>query len=684
MKQFKTIMCLFTLVFAFAFIAQAQEKSAEPSAVELETTVVTATKSPRTVKGVPSSTSVIDSYDIELSGEATIDEVLRDEAGVFVVRPSGIISHCDGTLTLRGMTWGRTLIMLDGTPLNDPYAQNAVMDTIPIESIERVEIVRGASSALYGTNAIGGVINIITKEPEEEFSINAKGGYGNMGTYESFVDMSGKRGKWGLRLSGGTFHTDGYMPYTDEYVEKFMKGYYNLTPIKEEMDRDKFYGKIIYDLTEGQKLSFTTILNADDMEGPAKNKESNIDNVRYILGWKRSSDKLNWEVKGYINNEDMGFNKTTSMYGVKDQVEYKSDGDFDILGFNATSDFPVTSWWKLITGLEYKDGEGGWTYKYFLVDRDLWIKGKQKVVSGFFSNEFEATDKLTLFLGGRYDWWESYDGESYDSSAEPSPTHYPSKKDGAFCPKAGLVYDIGQGYSLRASAGTAFRSPSLMELYGTWLYYGSTYASNPDLGPEDVLSYEVGMDKVFGTIGNVRLTLYYNKIDDWIGSVLVPEKSDPANWIYYYEYRNIAEASTRGIELSTEWILKPYWTFFANYTYNSSEIDKYPGNPEYEGNDLARTPNHMASWGTTFDHPALCTAKLSGHYRGKSYDYLTNTEETVLDSYTTWDITLSRDITKNLKASLKAINIFDKKTKEFYRYCESPGSQIMFTVSVGF
>ncbi len=684
MKQFKLILCLFTFIFTFTSVAQAQERLAEGPAIELETTVVTATKSPREVKGVPSSTSVVDSYEIELSGETTIDEVLRDEVGVFVVRPSGIVSHCDGTVTLRGMTWGRTLIMLDGTPLNDPYAQNAVMDTIPIESIERVEIVRGATSALYGTNAIGGVINIITKEPEEKFTINATGGYGNMGTWESLLDMSGKKGKWGLRLSGGTSHTDGYMPYTDEYVKDFMKGYYNLTPIDEEMDRDKFYGKINYELTEGQKLTFSTLLNRDDMEGPAKNKESNIDNVRYIFGWEGSSERLNWNVKGYLNNEDMGFNRTTSMYGVKDQVEYDSEGDFDIRGLNADLNFPITPWWKLITGVEYKDGEGGWTYKYFLVDRDHWIKGKQKIVSGFFSNEFEATDNFTLFVGGRYDQWKSSDGEFYDSDYLTSPTHYPSKKDGAFCPKGGLVYDLGRGYSIRGSIGRAFRSPSLMELYGTWIYYGSTYASNPDLGPEDVLSYELGMDKVFGKIGNLRLTLYHNKIDDWIGSVLVPEKSDPANWIYYYEYRNIAEASTRGIELSTEWFLKPYWTFFGNYTYNSSEIDKYPGNPEYEGNDLARTPNHMATWGVTFSHPDLFTAKLSGHYRGKSYDYITNTEETVLDSYTTWDLILSRDISKNLKASLKARNIFDKKTKEFYRYCESPGSQIMFTVNAGF
>jgi len=295
----------------------------------------------------------------------------------------------------------------------------------------------------------------------------------------------------------------------------------------------------------------------------------------------------------------------------------------------------------------------------------------------------ELLGRLSLFLGGRYDWWQSRDGEVYDSNYLTSPTHYPTKTDGVFCPKAGLVLDIGRGYSLRSSIGRAFRAPSLIELYGTWYYYGSTWASNPELGPEDVLSLEVGMDKVFER-GNIRFTFYYNKIYDCIQSVLVPEKSDPANWIYYYEYRNIAEASTKGVELSGELKLTEYLSIFSNYTYNLSKIDKYPTNPEYVGNKLARTPNHQVSWGFTFSHPKLFTAKVIGHYRGRSYDYITNTPETVLDAYTVCDVTVSRDITKYLKASLRARNIFDTETKDFYRYCQSPGAQIMFNVSYKF
>jgi len=381
-----TIILLFSLFLCLPNLwAQEEEKKAKE--LKLEEIVVTATRSPRAVKDVPSSTTVIDAKDIELSGEETIDEVLRDEVGVFVVRPSGIVSHSDSTLTLRGMTWGRTLIMIDGTPLNEPYAQNAVVDIIPKESIGRVEVVRGATSALYGTNAIGGAINIITKEPEEKFTIKGTSGYGNMKTWESFIEMSGKKDRFGLLLSGGRLHTEGYMPYTDEYVKKFMIGYYNITPIDKEMGRSKFYGKVTYDLSEDQKLIFSTLLNRDDIDGPAKNKESSIYNVRWIFGWEGAKDRLSWDVKGYVNVEDMSYNRTTSAYGVKDQVEYVTDGDFNFGGFISSLSFSITPWWKFISGFEYKDGKGGWKYEYFLVDRDHWIKGKQRIVSGFFSND---------------------------------------------------------------------------------------------------------------------------------------------------------------------------------------------------------------------------------------------------------------------------------------------------------
>ncbi len=200
------IILLFSLFLCLPNLwAQEEEKKAKE--LKLEEIVVTATRSPRAVKDVPSSTTVIGAKDIELSGEETIDEVLRDEVGVFVVRPSGIVSHSDSTLTLRGMTWGRTLIMIDGT------------------------------------NAIGGAINIITKEPEEKFTIKGTSGYGNMKTWESFIEMSGKKDRFGLLLSGGRLHTEGYMPYTDEYVKKFMIGYYNITPVDEEMGRSKFIKK---------------------------------------------------------------------------------------------------------------------------------------------------------------------------------------------------------------------------------------------------------------------------------------------------------------------------------------------------------------------------------------------------------------------------------------------------------
>ncbi|MBE9531012.1 MAG: TonB-dependent receptor, partial [Proteobacteria bacterium] len=152
MKQFKTIICLLTLVFAFAFVVEAQEKPAERTAVELETTVVTATKTEHTLADVPDATIVITREEIEAQNATNVLEVLRWIPGVSISDAYG--SMGGDKYVIDGSPSSYTLMLVDGKRVKGSY----ILSEIPISTIERIEIVKGANSLLYGSDALSGVI----------------------------------------------------------------------------------------------------------------------------------------------------------------------------------------------------------------------------------------------------------------------------------------------------------------------------------------------------------------------------------------------------------------------------------------------------------------------------------------------------------------------------------------------
>jgi len=148
------------LDFAFAAFAQAQE------AAELEKIVVTATRTPEVLRNVSSSVSIIEKDEIKNSTARTVDDLLIRKEGI-TLRKAGI-SHTDNKITLRGL--GNVLILIDGLPANDAVGGQQ-LDNLPLESVKRIEIVRGAASAVYGSEAMGGVVNIITKNQKRDCKV---------------------------------------------------------------------------------------------------------------------------------------------------------------------------------------------------------------------------------------------------------------------------------------------------------------------------------------------------------------------------------------------------------------------------------------------------------------------------------------------------------------------------------
>ncbi|GAB6039464.1 TonB-dependent receptor plug domain-containing protein [Endothiovibrio diazotrophicus] len=232
------------LCAALPFAAPAAE------AVDLGTVVVTATRTEREVADVPASVSVITAEEIARSNARSADELLQELAGVDVRHGIGPLSvGTSNKVILRGMgglTEARALLLIDGVPVNEVYNGGVEWNLIPVEDIRRIEVVRGASSALYGSNAMGGVINILTKRPTAERQVRAVVGYGGMNTRDGSLAVSGTDGRLGYRLSGSVMRSDGY----DPLQAKDRKA----TSIDKGSEQENLRGSVTFDLGDAASL----------------------------------------------------------------------------------------------------------------------------------------------------------------------------------------------------------------------------------------------------------------------------------------------------------------------------------------------------------------------------------------------------------------------------------------------
>ena len=675
MKQFKTIMCLFTLVFAFAFIAQAQE------AVELEKTVVTATRTETPIENLPVSVTVITKDDIEKMHAKTVDDVLNKVAGVQIRRGKGLAntgSHT--TLYMRGTgNSSRVLVLKDGIPLNTTYIGSVnFWGVMSVEDIEKIEIVRGASSALYGSSAMGGVINIITRPAREKTSGSVSFEGGTFDTYIGNANIAAATDKFGLRASVGHKRTDGYEYYEGEKWKDYYKTPENeLTNVS--VGGDMWLGESIL------KLDYEYFME-DSLSATTTQYDGEAENNNYMLSYSIPIGKTDVSIKSFYfdyeySTEARKYNKTTKNH---DKFYYDSDVPKDEYGLMMQVSTELGSH-RLTVGSDLKWGKCDSKYHYY-GKGDRIFSGKQDLYSVFVNDEMLIGDKLILSAGVRYDSWENHSADFYDdTTATARSIKYPDKTDEAWSPRAGVVYKLREDTKLRASFGTGFKAPSLYYLYKSGPHGSTRFdLANPDLGPEKMpWSYDVGFDMKPNDNLNLSFTFYQSQFKDFMGDKTldpseVPSYFTPDPGMAVIQKVNMGKVDIHGVEASLEYAFNSKWSAFVNHTYNVSKIKEYEAKPEVEGNDLSYTPRHMTKIGFIYDNPDLFTLGIYLTNVGCRFGDFENTDKKKLEGYQVVDMKVSRELFDGMDLFVSVDNLTDEKYKEYYTTYNPP-----ITVMVG-
>ncbi|HDI78744.1 MAG TPA: TonB-dependent receptor [Desulfobacteraceae bacterium] len=725
------ISIILSILFLYSPFGHCQKKP-----IRLEEMVVTATRTEKRIEHAPGSVCVITKDRIDLKGPDTFDQVLNDIPGVFVRRGKGLMDTLS-FITLRGIPrQNRTLILMDGIVLNSPYTGVIKFGGFSPGDLERVEVVKGPFSSLYGGYAMGGVVNFITKIPQKR-ELKLKLGYGSgldrgeaMDDLKSLYLSYGDRPLEGLGifLSYGRHDTNGYP--SDLNVQKYKPPVGGYTITKDRYGKtaylignrgdntwwdDCFHLKTRYEFNKDTNLTLSFIRNRyeygyedpktyllDALGNPlwsyTKVKEKtflhgdggvsrNIYSIRFETAFNRLKSKLNLS---FLDTDDnwyitpgSGATKEGCAVSPK-KCGYISSTPSEAYMVDVQFDLPLFKRHLFTFGTSFRYGHsetqehylGNWKDEDSKAILKYESKGKERTYALFIQDEIHVLKNLTAYLGLREDWWKSYDGYADDVGKAGYPKIYPSKSKSSFSPKLAIVWTPVDRTTLKGSIGKAFRSPTIYELYRTWTSsYGSTYAGNPDLDPETVISWDMGIEQRLWKGAKTSITYFENHMED-----LIYRKSTKPK---FYEYVNVGEAESRGVEFELEQKIENWLRLFGNFTYTDSEIKENKANPKAEGCRLTYLPLWRYNIGAEFKRWGL-SGSIIGRYVDKwfSKDDNSDKEENVYGSYDSHfllDARICYQIKKNTKLSLSLNNIFDE---DYFQYYRAPGRSWFLGLSI--
>ena len=599
----------------------------ELATVKVET-VYGASQHEQKVTEAPSSISLVTADDIKKQGYRTLADILNSVNGFFVSDDRNY-----GYIGLRGFNrpgdyGGRVLILVDGQRLNEPLFDSAFNMTdfiLDVDLIQRVEVIRGPGSSLYGDNAFFAVINVVTRRGADVGGVETSGAYGSLDTYQGRLTY-GYRWKNGidLLLSGSLYESAGeeriFFPEFNQPT--------NNNGVAENIDRDRFHSFL--GTISWQDFTLQGAYVSRNKQVPTASFGNIFNDPRYHTVDSRSYVNLAFdhnfenqcELKAKVYYDHYDFEATYPL--VRGPLNKDADRA-DWWGIDALFSAPLFDQHRFTAGLEFRDD-----FRLDLRNFDpnppvdyLNTSRSDIRFAVFGQDEFAILTNLILNAGIRYDHFSTF-GDTVN-------------------PRVALIYSPWNQSAFKLLYGTAFRAPNANELYNI---NHTVQKANPNLLPEEVASYELVYEQYLGRSIRLSASGFYNRIDELIGEV-----TDPNDGLLYFGNQDSVEAWGSSLEIEGTW--KNGWQTRAGYTFTRTE-------DQVTGRRLSNSPEHLAKFGLVAPlYRDKLFAGIELHYSGP-VDTLAGRNPARLSDWWTADVTLfSRELIRGLELSATVDNVFD-------------------------
>jgi vitamin B12 transporter len=601
--------------------------------------LITATRTPSNIDTLGSTVSLITAKDIDRKQYVSLDEVLMSVPGLNVVQSGG--KGAQTSVFLRGTNSEHVLVLIDGVEMNDPSTPSGAFDfsNFLVEGIESIEVVRGSQSVLYGSDAIGGVIQIRTKKGQGDLNFRVKAGVGTQSTHRESAVLSGEKNNFNYSVAIGRLDTDG------ESIAAKKK----LAP--GSITEDDNYENIVFSTRLGWKIfdsleaDFTAryIETEADIDGgfdfsgnTAEDADATNDSEQLYLGL---------ELKGLYADGVWQPILTASRSDIERQSKDERQSPFGTL-VDTNFDGQKTKFAlqnnlflfenQIITiGFEHESEEmnskGFSDFGGFIINQ--LTNADRDTKSTYIQDQIEVNDQLFITVGARYDDTDDIGSElTYRTTAS---------------------YNATENTRLHAAYGTGFKAPSLFQLFGfTPNNFGSAYSGNPNLDAETSDSWEIGIDQLFFASDiKTSITYFETKVEDLITTQYIGFNSTSVN-------RDNADMS--GVESAIHFKALSNLNIDINHTYTRTKDE--------DNKELLRRPKHKANIEFNYEPAEHININTNVLYTGQRVDVDGFGQRVDVGGYSVVNVAAAYKLSNNVKLFARLDNLTDKYYEPAYGF----------------
>ena len=599
-----------------------------------------------TVKDSTRPIYVITGEEMEAQGARTVREALKFLPGILGDGTVGTEVNALSGQLIRGSNTGQVLILLDGRPINNAGSGGFDLSEFTTNNIQRIEVLPGGGSTLYGSDAIGGVINIITRRPTKKITTEAKVNFGAYGLNQQSIQNSGKKGDVSWVVGYNRTQTKNNYPFSIPEA--------NFSGIRKNNDAlyNNFNVKLEADLGKRNTLSFSTLYLNKEQGTPGGVKIPFPVNGQGFFNSLTDKNRkytdqvltdLTWNSK--LGNGDDSL-LTARVYGDFLNTRFDPSGSVPFqsrfetnqtsYGIQTTHSWNFAKIQSLVYGFDYRTvNVRNTSFSYSTNKETLNYDNDINQGALFAKYEVALIPNLTVNLGLRQD---------FSSLVNGSVTS----------PSVGTKFAVSDSSTLRANYIKNFRVPTIANLFNV----NPSNIGNPELKPERGDSYDIGIDQKLGDIGLVRLTFFKNSVSDTVAfkRLTPPVNGNTGTW------ENIGLVETTGIEASLNLQLAKNVYTFVNYTANDPRILKSSNSAEID-KELRFAGADKLNLGVSYENPqglylGLLMNSLNGYPTNN-----TNTE--FLSGYTTFDFKLRVPLNDKLVVTGSLENLFNQRYQLF-------------------
>ncbi len=627
---------------------------------------VTVTANRTGVRLVENATSVtvLSAPDLQATAAFRVDDILRQVPGFSLFRrtTSRVANPTTQGVSLRGLGASgasRALVLSDGFPLNDPFGGWVYWNRAPRESIGSVEVASGGASHLYGSDALGGVINIV-RTPVDRDAVSLEAAYGNEDSPDLSLAASRKMGPWSVGIASELFSTDGYIG-----VPGNLRGAVD-TPVNSQ--------DATGDVTVQRKFGDRGgIFVRGSVFGESRHNgtplQTNSTTIRELdIGGNWDAHELGaFQLRAYASrqNLDQSFSSITSNRN-SESLTRTQRVPAQQLGFSAQWQHTLGTRQHLVAGLEESDIHGQTNEQgYFggLPTSTSQGGGREVNWGAYLEDIIRVTPGWLLTASGRVDHWENFDAFAPPNPAKPvGAAPLPDRSETFFSPRLALLHKLTSNVSLTASGYRAFRAPTLNELYRGFRAGNVFTEFNPNLRAERLTGAEGG---AIVTGWNQRLMLrgnfFWNQITRPVANVtLITTPS-----LITRQRQNLGSTISQGVEFEASSQLSSSVTVSGGYQYTHATVTNFsvdPAlaglNPSLVGLNVPQIPRHQFEFQARYSRPFILLA-VQGRFGGNQFDDDQNT--LLLRRYFTLDATASHALRPGVDLFVAVENLLNQR-----------------------